>query len=121
MPERTSTETKGRSLGRDLALITGASAGLGAAFARAYAARGLDVALVARRVERLEALAAELRAAHGVETIAIPADLARFEAHEPVMAALAARGRRVDVLVNNAGSASPRASPRSPGRGSVTS
>jgi short-subunit dehydrogenase len=103
MPERTSTETKGRSLGRDLALITGASAGLGAAFARAYAARGLDVALVARRVERLEALAAELRAAHGVETIAIPADLARFEAHEPVMAALAARGRRVDVLVNNAG------------------
>lgn len=103
MPERASTGTKGRSPSRDLALITGASAGLGVAFARAYAARGLDVALVARRVGQLEALAAELTSDHGVEAIAIPADLARFEAHEPVMAALAAQGRHVDVLVNNAG------------------
>jgi short-subunit dehydrogenase len=108
MPERASTETKGRSSRRDLALITGASAGLGAAFARAYAARGLDVALVARRMDRLEALAAELRASHGVEAIAIGADLARFEAHEPVMAALAAHGRYVDVLVNNAGFGIPQ-------------
>ncbi len=103
MPQRASTETKGRNGARELALITGASAGLGAAFARAYAARGLDVALVARRVERLEALADELTRAHGVDAIVIPADLARFEAQEPVMAALATQGRRVDVLVNNAG------------------
>ena len=103
MPECTSTETKGRSLGRDLALITGASAGLGAAFARAYAARGFDVALVARRMDRLEALAAELEASHGAQAIAIGADLSHFEAHEPVMAALVAHGRHVDVLVNNAG------------------
>ena len=88
---------------RRLALVTGASAGLGEAFARAYAARGLDVALVARRVERLEALAAELSARHGIEAFALPADLSGFEAHIPVIEAIAARGRHVDVLVNNAG------------------
>jgi short-subunit dehydrogenase len=103
MPEHASTGTKSRTSARDLALITGASAGLGAAFAHAYAARGVDVALVARRVERLEALAGSLTKAHGVEAIVIPADLAGFEAHEPVMAALAERGRHVDILVNNAG------------------
>jgi short-subunit dehydrogenase len=93
---------------RRLALVTGASAGLGEAFARAYAARGLDVALVARRVERLEALAIELAARHGVEAFAIPADLSGFEAHVPVVGAVRARGRHVDVLVNNAGFGIPQ-------------
>jgi short-subunit dehydrogenase len=88
---------------RKLALITGASAGIGAAFARAYAARGFDLALVARRADRLESLAADLRADHGVEAVAIPADLAVLDAQAPVMAALSGRGRDVDVLVNNAG------------------
>jgi short-subunit dehydrogenase len=88
---------------RPLALVTGASAGIGAAFARAYAARGYDLALVARRADRLEALGAELAAAHGIEAFAIPADLAAFEACEAVLAAVAARGRVVDALVNNAG------------------
>ncbi|MFI4933239.1 MAG: SDR family NAD(P)-dependent oxidoreductase [Caulobacterales bacterium] len=88
---------------RRLALVTGASAGLGAAFARAYAARGLDVALVARRADRLEALAEELRRAHAIEAVVIAADLAAWEAHAPVLQALADRGRAVDVLVNNAG------------------
>jgi short-subunit dehydrogenase len=93
---------------RKLALITGASAGLGEAFARAYAGRGLDVALVARRADRLEALGAELTAAHGIEAIVIPADLSIPEAQAPVMAALAEHGRAVDVLVNNAGFGIPR-------------
>jgi short-subunit dehydrogenase len=79
-----------------LALVTGASAGLGACFARMLAARGYDLALVARRVDRLEALAAELRAAYAV-------DLAMLGASETVLAAIAERGREVEMLVNNAG------------------
>src|ERR1700761_1772401 len=88
---------------RPLALITGASAGIGECFARAYAARGHDVALVARRLERLEELAAELRARHGVEAYPIAQDLSAFRAEHEVMAAVRKHGRRVDVLVNNAG------------------
>jgi short-subunit dehydrogenase len=93
---------------RRLALVTGASAGMGAAFARAYAARGYDVALVARRAERLQALAGELKARHGAEGLVIPADLAEWEAHIPVMDAVEAAGRQVDVLVNNAGFGIPQ-------------
>jgi short-subunit dehydrogenase len=93
---------------RKLALITGASAGIGAAFAQAYARQGIDVALVARRHDRLEDLAAKLRTSHAVETFAIAADLSHPEAHLPIMAGLAAEGRHVDILVNNAGFGIPR-------------
>jgi len=86
---------------RPLALITGASAGMGAAFARTLAAQGYDVALVARRRERLEDLAAELRATHGCVALVIPADLSLPDAHLGIIAALA--GRPVDLLINNAG------------------
>ncbi len=86
---------------RPLALVTGASSGMGAEFARRLAARGYDLALVARRADRLEALAAELAAAHGVQSLVIPLDLSRPDAHDQVLAAL--DGRPVAVLVNNAG------------------
>ncbi|HEY5410388.1 MAG TPA: SDR family oxidoreductase [Caulobacteraceae bacterium] len=94
--------------GARLALITGASAGIGEAFARAYAARGMDVALVARRADRLETLAAALRAEHGVQALVIAADLSVWEAHLPVLEAIRAAGRHIDVLVNNAGFGVPQ-------------
>lgn len=93
---------------RRLVLITGASAGIGAAFARAYGALGFDLALVARRKDRLDALAARLAGDHGVEAFAVPADLACAEAQTSIMAELATRGRHVDVLVNSAGFGIPR-------------
>jgi len=95
---------------RRLTLITGASAGIGAAFARAYASRGWDVALTARRVERLEGLAAELRERHHVEAYAIAADLADPAAPDALVAALQQQaGRSPDGLVNNAGYGLPGA------------
>lgn len=83
---------------RPVTLVTGASAGLGAEFARQCAARGDEVVLVARRRERLEAIAAELGNAH----VAV-ADLAAPDACPKLIAALAARGMAVSTLINNAG------------------
>jgi hypothetical protein len=86
------------------ALVTGASAGLGARFARVLHAVGADVVLTARRLDRLEALAAELPGA-----VAIAADLSVATDRERLVEeALAVRGR-IDVLVNNAGISGPRA------------
>lgn len=88
---------------RRLALVTGASAGIGAAFAKLYAREGYDLALTARRLDRLDALAADLSRAHAIKTITIRADIADAGAADAILAAIAARGRAVDVLVNNAG------------------
>lgn len=82
------------------ALITGASSGIGAAFARRLAKEGYDLVLVARRQDRLEALAAECT---GVTTTVVPADLARPEAPDEIYAELEQRGIQVDLLINNAG------------------
>jgi uncharacterized protein len=84
-------------------LITGASAGIGAELARIFAANGHRVALVARRAERLDALAKEITAAGGKPPILIPCDLGVGDAGAKVAAALAAADVEVDYLVNNAG------------------
>ena len=88
---------------RPLCLVTGASAGIGSELARVFAAEGWDLALTARREDRLEALADELKAAHGCEVITVPADLAEAGACDAILAAVARRGRVVSGLVNNAG------------------
>jgi hypothetical protein len=89
------------------ALVTGASAGLGAEFARQLARRGLDLLLVARRADRLEARAKELADAHGVRVDVLAADLQDPEAPARIERVVAERGLRIDWLVNNAGVAGP--------------
>lgn len=91
------------ALHRRLCLITGASAGIGAEFARQYAALGWDLALTARREDKLTALAEELKAAHNIDVLVIAQDLSRVSAPEKIIAQVTAAGRHVDTLVNNAG------------------
>lgn len=85
------------------ALVTGASSGIGAEVARALARRGHGVTLVARREDRLRALADELASAHGVRTEVVVADLADAASRAGLPGAVEERGLAVDVLVNNAG------------------
>jgi uncharacterized protein len=84
-------------------VITGASAGIGTELARQLAERGHGLTLVARRRERLDALAEELRARHGVGVDVHACDLADDDARGRLIAALRQADRRVDVLCNNAG------------------
>ncbi len=83
------------------ALVTGASAGIGAEFARALARDGVSVVLTARREERLRELAAELEGRHGVEVRVVAADLSKPADIERVAAAT--EGLDLAILVNNAG------------------
>lgn len=88
---------------RRTALITGASAGIGKAFAEQLAKDGFDLVLTARRQDRLEALAHELASDRGVRVDVIAADLCDPNAPGRIVAELDARGVHVDMLVNNAG------------------
>ncbi|MCA0335263.1 MAG: SDR family oxidoreductase [Actinobacteria bacterium] len=85
------------------ALVTGATAGIGREFAIQLAARGHDLVIVARDVERLEELAVELRRERGVQVEVLPADLADREAVARVAARVGDAQAPVDILVNNAG------------------
>lgn len=84
-------------------IVTGASAGIGAEFARQYAERGWDLVLTARRRDRLETLAAELEERFGVQTLVLVTDLAKKKSVDEILAAIKAEGRHVDGIVNNAG------------------
>jgi short-subunit dehydrogenase len=88
---------------QDFTLITGASSGIGEALARRLARDRRPVALVARRTDKMERLAGELRAAHGTDVQVITADLTQPGAGEALQAEVARRGIVVDWLVNNAG------------------
>ncbi len=85
------------------ALITGASSGIGAEFARALARRQTDLVLVARRAERLEELAERLHQEAGVRTWVVPQDLSLPDAGDTLQATIAAENLSIDMLVNNAG------------------
>lgn len=87
----------------DVTLVTGASAGLGEGFAKALAAKGQNLLLVARRAERMERLAAELTDRHGIKAEVMAADLAEPGAAERVVAEAKARGFAIARLMNNAG------------------
>ncbi|POM22478.1 Serine 3-dehydrogenase [Actinomadura rubteroloni] len=91
-------DVKGRT-----ALITGASTGIGAAYARELAARGAALILVARRESKLKELADDLRTTHGVRVDVAPLDLARPGAAEILAGHVSELGRTVDILINNAG------------------
>jgi short-subunit dehydrogenase len=85
------------------ALVTGASSGIGADLARDLAGRGHGVVLVARRADRLEALATELREAHGVRAEALACDLTDPDAIAQLPGRIEALGLTVEILINNAG------------------
>lgn len=91
-------DLKGRT-----ALVTGASSGIGVSFARQLAASGANLIVTARRKDRLDALAKELRATHGIEVTVVALDLGTADAPKALFDATEGAGKAVDVLVNNAG------------------
>lgn len=84
-------------------IVTGASSGIGAAFARELARRGSDVVLVARRLDRLQTIASELEATYGIRAHPIAIDLSRPGAGRTLASEVSTRGLSITGLVNNAG------------------
>ena len=88
---------------KQTALITGASSGIGLEFSKLFARDGYDLVLVARSTQKLEALASELKQAHGVQVIVLPVDLSQAGAAQKVFDTVQARGLDIHTLINNAG------------------
>ena len=101
--EQGNREATRKTGGAGVAMVTGASGGIGREIARRLAARHHDLVLVSRGRDALTTLAEELRAKHGVAVDVLPIDLAAFDGAERVLAWLDETGRVVDILVNNAG------------------
>ena len=85
------------------ALVTGASSGIGAEFARLHAAKGGNLVLVARREDALNQLKSELENAYGIKATVIVADLAQPDSAEKIFAATESAEIQIDILINNAG------------------
>lgn len=95
-----STET---NTSKPWALVTGASAGIGAEFCRQLAAKGYQLVLVARREDKLQAVADEILAAHDARSIIVPADLSQHDACRNIVERLEQENICIEYLVNNAG------------------
>ncbi|MBP0016380.1 MAG: SDR family oxidoreductase [Cyanobacteria bacterium SBLK] len=87
----------------NIALVTGASSGIGMELARLHAAKGGDLVLVARREEALNTLKTELEKAYGIKAKVIVADLSQPDSAEKIFAATEAEGIQIEILINNAG------------------
>ncbi len=98
-----STPAATKTTGKPWVLITGASSGFGEEFARQYAAKGHALVLVARRRERLQALAEALHQQHGTEVVVEPVDLSDLAAVTQLHERLRTRQIEIDILINNAG------------------
>lgn len=88
---------------KEVALITGASMGIGKELSKIFAAAGCDLVLVARSEDKLRSLAQELEGAHGITAHVVPADLADPSSPANIFASLGSKGLELDYLVNNAG------------------
>ncbi|MEW5873961.1 MAG: SDR family oxidoreductase [Candidatus Zixiibacteriota bacterium] len=86
-----------------LVLVTGASAGIGEATARAFAKEGARLILIARRLDRLEKLSRTLKEQFGTDSLTLPMDLRKYESIPEDLEKIPADWRTIDVLVNNAG------------------
>ncbi len=96
-------ENSGSGYGKPWALVTGASAGIGAEFCRQLAGKGYRLVLVARRADKLQAVADELRNTYDTESLIITADLALNDACESIVGRLEREKIDIEYLVNNAG------------------
>jgi short-subunit dehydrogenase len=90
-------------MAKETVLITGASSGIGMGLAKLFAADGSDLVLVARREDRLNELAEELKSEHGIEVLVLPKDLSKKTSPKEIFNHLKKEKIEIDVLVNNAG------------------